>query len=65
MLVLTRKANESLLLGTDQELGLGTGVKIKVCKVRGDRVTIGIDAVPECVVMREEKLRDRVAGPQS
>ncbi len=46
MLVLTRKRDESILIGDN--------IKITVVDVRGDQVKIGIDAPREISVHREE-----------
>lgn len=46
MLVLTRKVNQSIMIG-DQ-------IKVIVVDVRGDQVKIGIDAPKEISVHREE-----------
>ena len=46
MLVLTRKLNESIMIGND--------VKITVIDVRGDQVKLGISAPRQIAVHREE-----------
>jgi len=46
MLVLTRKLNESIMIGDD--------VKITVVDVRGDQVKLGISAPRQIAVHREE-----------
>ena len=46
MLVLTRRSEESLLIGRD--------IRITVVRVAGGQVRIGIDAPPEVMVLREE-----------
>lgn len=46
MLVLTRKVDESIIIGDD--------IKITVVDVRGDQVKIGIDAPRSVSVHREE-----------
>ncbi|MGE5550162.1 MAG: carbon storage regulator CsrA [Bacteroidota bacterium] len=46
MLVLTRKLNESIMIGHD--------VKITVVDVRGDQVKLGISAPRQIAVHREE-----------
>jgi carbon storage regulator len=46
MLVLTRRANQSIVIGHD--------VKITVLEVRGDQVRIGITAPRDVAVHREE-----------
>lgn len=46
MLVLTRKLNESILIGDN--------VEITVSSIRGNRVRIAISAPPEVPVMRRE-----------
>ncbi len=46
MLVLSRKLNESIRIGDD--------VVVTICKVRGDKVCLGITAPKEIPVHREE-----------
>lgn len=46
MLILTRKSDESIIIGNN--------IKIKVLKVQGNQVHIGIDAPRELSVYREE-----------
>lgn len=53
MLVLTRKAGESLILSH--------GIKITIIDVKGRQVRIGIDAPPDVVVHREE-LWERISA---
>ena len=50
MLVLRRKANETIVLN-----GV---IKITVLGIEGDRVKIGIDAPPDVIVVREELLNE-------
>ncbi|MBO8142817.1 MAG: carbon storage regulator CsrA [Firmicutes bacterium] len=50
MLVLTRKRDESIMIGDD--------VKITVVDVRGDQVKLGIDAPRHIPVHREEVYRE-------
>jgi carbon storage regulator len=47
MLVLTRKPDESILIG---------GIKVTVLNVSGDKVRIGIDAAAEIPILRGELL---------
>lgn len=49
MLVLTRKAGESITIGDE--------VKVTVMEVKGKQVRLGIEAPPHCVVHREEVYR--------
>jgi carbon storage regulator len=53
MLILTRRAGESLMIGED--------VSITVLGVKGNQVRIGIDAPKEVSVHREE-IYDRIQG---
>lgn len=50
MLVLTRKLNESIMVGDN--------VKITIVDVKGDQVKLGITAPREVVVHREEVYRE-------
>ena len=54
MLVLTRKTEESILIGDD--------IEVRVLRVSGDRVRIGIEAPREIKVFRKER-SDRDASP--
>ncbi len=49
MLVLSRKKNESIMIGD--------GVRITVVDIRGDKVRLGIDAPKEVAVRRAEVYR--------
>ena len=53
MLILTRRAGESLMIGED--------VSITVLGIKGNQVRIGIDAPKEVAVHREE-IYDRIQG---
>ena len=46
MLVLTRKSNESVILGDD--------IEVKVLDVRGDQVSLGFSAPAEISINRKE-----------
>ncbi len=48
MLVLSRKASDSILIGTD--------IKITVLSVEGERVRIGIDAPKSVRILRQETI---------
>jgi carbon storage regulator len=48
MLVLTRKANERIVIGDD--------IRITVAAVRGNVVRIGVEAPPQTTILREELL---------
>ena len=54
MLVLTRRANQSIMIGSD--------VVVTVLEVRGDQVRIGIDAPRSISVHREEVFRELEAA---
>jgi carbon storage regulator len=55
MLVLTRRAGESLLIGDD--------IEIQVVRIEGDRVVVGIVAPSDVTVMRSELVRDVAGSP--
>lgn len=56
MLVLTRKTGERLHLGQD--------IVVKVVKVRGNSVQLGIEAPPEVAILRSELLPQKpTRGP--
>ena len=46
MLILTRKAGETILIGEN--------ISIKVVEIRGRQVRLGIDAPADILVLREE-----------
>ncbi len=48
MLVLTRKINESIIIGE--------GIKVKILEIRGDQVRVGIEAPKDVKIFREEIL---------
>ena len=57
MLVLSRKYNESILVGSlDQDIVLKRGelIRITVVDIRGDKTRLGISARPDIPVHREE-----------
>ena len=54
MLVLTRRANQSIMIGSD--------IVVTVLEVRGDQVRIGIDAPRSVSVHREEVFRELEAA---
>ena len=56
MLVLTRKAGESICIGGN--------VQITVLDVRGERVRVGLSAPPEVQIRRQE-LVDRDSRPEA
>ncbi len=56
MLVLTRKNNESILIGED--------IKITVVAIESDRVKIGIDAPKSMRIFRYETLKKIVSENQ-
>ena len=52
MLILTRKLDETILIGEN--------ISIKIVEIRGKQVRIGIDAPADILVLREEmKLREQ------
>lgn len=46
MLVLTRKKNETVMIGDD--------IRVVVVEIRGDKVRLGFEAPPEVPVHRQE-----------
>ncbi len=50
MLVLTRKIDQSIIIGDN--------IKLIVVEIRGDQVKIGIEAPPDVTVHREEVYRE-------
>ena len=57
MLVLSRRANESIAIGQD--------ISISIVNVRGNRVRIGVAAPPEVSILRHELAAQRGAGEQN
>lgn len=59
MLVLTRKVNEKIVIGNNQE------IVAKVLRIRGGKVRIGIDAPKQIRVYREEVLKQEHGGGET
>ena len=57
MLVISRKAGESILISDD--------IKITVISLSGERVTIGIEAPKEIRIIREELLETVLANKEA
>lgn len=62
MLVLSRKLNESIVLGGPE--GAQQHVTIKVIEIRGGSVRLGFDAPPEVRILRTE-VRPKIAAESS
>ncbi len=59
MLILTRKNNESIIIGNN--------IKVTVLGIKGNNVKLGIDAPHDVSVHREEiwiKIRDELEGKE-
>lgn len=56
MLILTRREGESIEIGTGEQM-----VRVKVTRIQGDKVRIGIEAPDDMPVHREEIARLREA----
>lgn len=54
MLVLSRKTEQAILIGTQDQIDAGTATRVLVTSIQGDKVRIGIAAPPEVVINREE-----------
>jgi carbon storage regulator len=52
MLVLTRRVEEKIVIGEDNN------VVITVLKIQGDRVSLGIKAPPETTILRHELIEE-------
>jgi carbon storage regulator len=50
MLILTRKEDEAVIIGT---------VRVLVVKIRGKQVRLGIEAPPGTLILREEETTNR------
>lgn len=59
MLVLSRKPGETIVIGTPAGL-----VTVKINWVRGDKVSLAIDAPPQCPVHRQE-VQSRIDASRS
>ncbi|KPJ68087.1 MAG: carbon storage regulator [Coxiella sp. DG_40] len=58
MLILTRRTNESIMIGNEAE------IKISILSIKGNQVRIGIDAPKEISVHREE-IYQRICADKS
>lgn len=57
MLVLTRKSNQSIMIGDE--------IEISILSVSGDKVRIGIEAPRDVSVFRKEVLSEDSAAPEA
>lgn len=60
MLVLTRKAGESIIV----EFSDGSTFRITIVAIRENRVRIGFEAPPQITIIREEVLYRKDANPE-
>lgn len=60
MLVLSRKDNETIVIGDPRDLA--NRIRVTVVEIRGDKVRIGIDAPKSVAVHRAEVAEDIVNG---
>jgi carbon storage regulator len=51
LLIITRKEDEAIAIGND--------IRLLVVKIMGKQVRLGIEAPPDLLVLREEKLFER------
>ncbi len=56
MLVLSRKSNETIMIGDN--------IKVTIVEIRGDKVRIGIEAPKNLPVHREE-IYNQIMGPRT
>jgi carbon storage regulator len=56
MLVLTRRIEEKIVIGEDNE------VVITILKIQGDRVSIGIEAHKDTPILRYELIEEQITA---
>ncbi len=56
MLVLSRKLNESILIGDH--------IRITIVGLRGNQVRLGLEAPPEVTIVRQELLGSEISDPR-
>jgi sRNA-binding carbon storage regulator CsrA len=53
-----------LTLKEGQRIGIGAGIVVELCRVKGKRATIGVLAPQEDVILRESLMREADPAPE-